>query len=107
MGVREAQLTRLAQRVDEFLREQVRVAAIYLFGSQVTGRTHEYSDIDLAVFSPDADDLGLLGRMKLGAGLQEACGDDIEPHFFPEWALHDPPEGSFAEHVITTGKRIV
>ncbi len=91
----------------DFLREQVDVTAVYLFGSQVTGETHEFSDIDLAVFSSDVDRLGLVGRMKLGARLQRDCSDDLEPHFFPEWALEDPPRGGFAEHVIKTGKRIV
>lgn len=91
----------------DFLREQIDVEAVYLFGSQVSGRTHEFSDIDIAVFSTDANELGLLGRMKLAARMQRACGDDLEPHFFPARALEDPPRGSFAEHVLKAGKRIV
>ncbi len=107
MAVEQDELSAVLNRVARFLDERIVVAALYLFGSQLTGHTHEYSDIDIAVFSPQADSLGLLGRTKLGAQLQGACGDDLEPHFFPEWALHDPPKGSFAEHVIKTGKRIV
>ena len=106
MAVEQDELTAMLNRAARFLDEHIAVAALYLFGSQLTGHTHEYSDIDIAVFSPQADTLGLLGRMKLGARLQQACGDGLEPHFFPEWALHDPPKGSFAEHIIKPGKRI-
>ena len=107
MAVEQDEMTALARAVARFLRAHMDVAAIYLFGSQVRGDTHEYSDIDIAIFSRDADQLGLIGRMKLGARLQQACGDIIEPYFFPAWALEAPPRGSFAEHVINTGRRMV
>lgn len=107
MVVGHARIDTVLSNTAAFLRDHVEVNAIYLFGSQVSGDTHEFSDIDIAVFSADADQLGMIGRMKLGAQVQRACGDDIEPHFFPAWALEEPPKGSFAEHVIKTGRRIV
>lgn len=107
MVAAQEQVKHSVEAAVEFLRQQIDITAVYLFGSQLSGGTHEFSDIDIAVFSADADELGLLGRMKLGARMQGACGDDIEPHFFPARALKDPPRGSFAEHVVKTGKRIV
>ena len=86
---------------------EVRVSAVYVFGSQVSGEAQELSDIDIAVFSPDVAQLGLLGRARLGTRVRMRVQRDLEPHFFPAWALHDPPRGSFAEHVIKTGRRIV
>ncbi|HCA48401.1 MAG TPA: hypothetical protein DEP45_13920 [Armatimonadetes bacterium] len=106
MAVERTQLDDLVGKAVRLLRERIRVDAVFLFGSQVTGETHEHSDLDIAIFSREADQLGLIGRMKLGARLQQACGDIIEPHFFPAWALEDPPRGSLAEHVIKTGRRM-
>ncbi|MFO8082320.1 MAG: nucleotidyltransferase domain-containing protein [Armatimonadota bacterium] len=107
MVAAQDQVTNSVEAAVEFLREQIDITAVYLFGSQVSGDTHEFSDIDLAIFSTDASELGLLGRMKLGARMQLACGDELEPHFFPARALEDPPRGSFAEHVLKEGKRII
>lgn len=90
-----------------FLREEIDVVAVFLFGSQVTGATHEQSDIDIAVFSPDTVALGLRGRANLAARLRLACGLELEPHFFPSSHLDDPSESSFARHIIETGRRIV
>ena len=107
MAVEQARVDELIQNAISFLRQRVRVSAAFLFGSQLTGETHEYSDIDIAVFSPDVQDMRLMDRIRVMTDLRLAEGLELEPHFFPEWALHDPPEGSFAEHVIKTGKRIV
>ncbi len=107
MAVEQDQLSDLIRRATDVLRERIRVSAVYLFGSHLSGQTHEYSDIDVAVFSPDVAKLGMLGRARLGTRVRLTCHRDLEPHFFPELALHAPPKGSFAEHVIKTGKRIV
>jgi len=80
---------------------------VILFGSQLTGRTHEHSDIDLAVFSRDISELRLVERANLAARLRLSCGLELEPHFFPETYLENPPEASFAEHIVKTGRRIV
>jgi len=107
VAVDQARLTQVIEDATAFLRGRIRVAAVYLFGSQLTGDTHEFSDIDLGVFSPDVQGMDLMSRVRLSTDLQMACSGDLQPHLFPEWALHDPPAGSFAEHVIKTGKRIV
>jgi predicted nucleotidyltransferase len=107
MVIEQADLEPLIKRAANVLADRVRVSAVYLFGSRVSGDTDEFSDIDIAVFSPDVEKLGLLGRARLGTSVRMKCHRDLEPHFFPARALEDPPKGSFAEHVIETGKRIV
>lgn len=100
----------VAQMIDEavcFLTDRLPVAAVIVFGSQVQGGAHEWSDVDLAVFSPCVAQMTLLDRVRLASELQIACGFELEPHFFPASALHDPAKGSFAAHVIRTGRRIV
>ena len=39
--------------IKELKRNKIKVAKVILFGSRASGRAHEYSDIDVAVVSPD------------------------------------------------------
>ena len=39
--------------VKELKREKIRVNKVILYGSRVSGKVHEYSDIDVAIVSPD------------------------------------------------------
>ena len=70
--------------VERFLavvRQQLHIDAAYLYGSQVAGMGKPWSDIDVAVISPDfSDDLfeERLKLMKMAANID----DRIEPHPF-------------------------
>ena len=39
--------------VKELRRRKIRVAKVILYGSRVSGKSHEHSDIDVAIVSPD------------------------------------------------------
>ncbi len=39
--------------VQELKRHRIKVAKVILYGSRVSGKAHEYSDIDVAIVSPD------------------------------------------------------
>ncbi|MFA4829726.1 MAG: nucleotidyltransferase domain-containing protein [Thermodesulfovibrionales bacterium] len=39
--------------VKELKRQRIRVTKVILYGSRVSGKPHEYSDIDIAIISPD------------------------------------------------------
>lgn len=39
--------------IDALKEANIKVEKVFLFGSYVFGNTHEYSDIDIAVISPD------------------------------------------------------
>jgi predicted nucleotidyltransferase len=79
------------------------IAAAYLYGSHVRGTATEWSDIDVAVVSPDfAGDLftAQLALMKLAARID----DRIEPRAFtPESFNEDNPLASVIQH---TGIRV-
>ena len=91
----------------EFLAGRIHLRALFLFGSHLHGKAGEWSDVDIAVFAPDVVGMKLLERAKLAADVQFACGLELESHFFPDTYLDDPPEASFAKHIIETGRRIV
>ncbi|NLO05303.1 MAG: nucleotidyltransferase domain-containing protein [candidate division WS1 bacterium] len=107
MVVEHDQVEEVVREAARRLSERIRVSAVYLFGSYAGGDADKFSDIDIAVFSPDVAELGLLGRARLGTRLRLGCHRDLEPHFLPDWTLARPPRGSLAEQVIRTGKRIV
>lgn len=39
--------------VKELKKHRIKVSKVILYGSRVSGKTHEYSDIDIAIVSPD------------------------------------------------------
>lgn len=90
-----AEISTAVQRsLREFLaavREDRRVTAAYLYGSEARGQAGSWSDIDVAIISPDfGDDLfaAQLALMKLAAKMDER----IEPRAFtPEsFNLNNP-----------------
>jgi predicted nucleotidyltransferase len=103
-----AEISVAVQRsVGEFLaavRKERRITAAYLYGSEARGQAGPWSDIDLAIISPDfADDLfaAQLALMKLAAKMDER----IEPRAFtPEsFNLNNP----LASVIQNTGIRII
>lgn len=103
-----AEISAAVQRsLREFLaavREDRRVTAAYLYGSEARGQAGPWSDIDVAIISPDfGDDLfaAQLALMKLAAKMDER----IEPRAFtPEsFNLNNP----LVSAIQDTGIRIV
>lgn len=91
----------------EYLRERIRIEAAYLFGSQLTGETHEYSDIDLAVFSPDVDTMDFFQRIRVQSELSLNCDSRLELHLYPSKALAEARPTNFAGYIVTHGKRLI
>ena len=103
-----AEISAAVQRsLREFLaavREDRRVTAAYLYGSEARGQAGPWSDIDVAIISPDfGDDLfaAQLALMKLAAKMDER----IEPRAFtPEsFNLNNP----LVSAIQATGIRII
>ncbi|MFB6265482.1 MAG: nucleotidyltransferase domain-containing protein [Candidatus Nanohaloarchaea archaeon] len=47
----------------QFLEEDDRVLAVLVFGSQVAGKAHERSDIDICIVAPDTDPMDVMGEV--------------------------------------------
>ncbi len=82
----------------------INISEVVLFGSQVKGTAHEWSDIDLAVVSQDFvgnyfDDNDKIRRAKLNTSY------DLEIHpYRPEDFTEDNP---FVQEILSHGIRIV
>ena len=96
----------VVESVEHFLtaaRRRLRIEAAYLYGSQVASAATRWSDIDLAVISPDFSDNLFQERLAL-MQLAAQIDDRIEPHpFTPErFNANDP----LASEVRRTGLRL-
>ncbi|HOO33986.1 MAG TPA: nucleotidyltransferase domain-containing protein [Thermotogota bacterium] len=85
------------------LKKHITIKMVILFGSWVNGNPDEYSDIDLAVFSPDfgkhkLKELQFLS--KLAWGIDES----IEAIPFSDKQLSDTNPTSFCANIIKTGE---
>ena len=77
-----------------------------LFGSYARGNPRPYSDIDIAIISPNFDRMSEIKAMQflsLGAKETDVL---IEPLSFPLKELKNLEKGSFLDHIVKTGKII-
>lgn len=94
------------RRALEYLRPRLDVRAAVVFGSRVEGRAGPFSDIDLAVFSPDVERMTLDQRVRVMADVRLHCDVDVELHLFSARALRESRKTNFAGYILETGKRI-
>jgi len=93
------------ERVTQYavvLAHELPVTKVILFGSYVTGNTHEYSDIDVAVVFHDvatADYLAVLRRLS-------ALSTPIDPMIEPHLLLEIGNNGGFLQEIERTGEVI-
>lgn len=75
----------------------------YLFGSHLTGKADEWSDIDLAVISPQIGSDRFEERVRL-TKIAKAIDDRIEPlPFSPDSFTPDAP---LVREILRTGQRV-
>jgi predicted nucleotidyltransferase len=96
----EEAISGFAQR----LQEGIRVEAIVLYGSYAHGRAHEWSDIDLAVISPDFEGVPMWKRQETIARLSIHRHRGIAPIGYPSSEYHNPGRHSFLREIIRTGR---
>jgi len=77
--------------ITKLIDKGIRINAVYLFGSYAKSKEHEWSDIDVAVISPDFTDSRLEERIRLTIIANE-IDSRIEPvPFRPNTFVSDDP----------------
>jgi len=107
MGEDQARVDGRIQRALGFLRRRLTISAAYVFGSYLRSGGQEYNDIDLAVFSPEAEHMSFWDRAEVFRDVKLDCDMDVELHLFPESALQHARPTNFVGHILATGRRIV
>ncbi|MSQ09825.1 MAG: nucleotidyltransferase domain-containing protein [Dehalococcoidia bacterium] len=88
----------------EHLKAGLRLEAVILYGSHARGSAHEWSDIDLAVISPDFENTALPKRQRAMANLTLDTDPLIAPLGYPSSEYHNPDPHSFLGEIIRTGR---
>ena len=96
-----AEVTEALDRFRAALAREVRVDRLVLFGSHAHGTADRWSDIDVAVISPDLSDPRY--AVPLMARLRVQIDPAISPMAFTPAEWQDCGEGSFAREVKRTG----
>jgi predicted nucleotidyltransferase len=81
------QIIKIVQEYAELIKDYFNVSKVVLFGSYVSGKTKEWSDIDVAVFLKDKPD-DLLAAESLLFKLRRTIDPRIEPIII--YDINDP-----------------
>ncbi len=97
----------LENAISDFIRrlqEGIRVEAVVLYGSYAHGTAREWSDIDLAVISPDFEGVAMWQRQETIAHFTVHRYRGISPIGYPSSEYHNPGPHSFLREIIRTGR---
>lgn len=87
----------------KYLQKQITVTEVILFGSYAYGTPHKYSDIDIAVISPDFENKDLSFKADIVSKTKINCSIDIDIHPFTKKSLKDARSTNFIGHIVKTG----
>ncbi len=106
MAGRTTSVELIAKRAVEEARKHIPVADAMIFGSQVDGTAHEWSDIDVAIFTPAAETWDVDTWLAVNRSIRKAMKFAVELHFFRARDLEGRPPSTFVGHILKTGKRV-
>jgi predicted nucleotidyltransferase len=86
------------------LSKAARVEAVILFGSYANGSPDEWSDIDIAVISPDFEGVEMSKRQRTISRATVEREPSLAPIGYPSSEYRNPGPHSFLREIIRTGK---
>ena len=89
----------------ETLRNHINIDKVILFGSWAKGNPSEFSDIDLAIFSPDFGE-NKLKELQLLSKLSWQVDETIEAVPYSSNELNNLEPASFVHEIIESGETI-
>ncbi len=102
MAKKHTTLETSIQRYINALKQKIKINKVVLYGSWAKGHSHEYSDIDLAIFSPDFGKNTLL-ELQLLSKLSWEIDESIEAVPYSIDKLINPELSSFVHEILKTG----
>ncbi|MBM4387338.1 MAG: nucleotidyltransferase domain-containing protein [Deltaproteobacteria bacterium] len=103
-ALQEKELSRIIAEFVNALEKKISVTRVVLFGSYARGMAKSYSDIDLAVFSPDIGKGKRVDEIAFLLGVARTVNSRIEPIPFSDEELHQRDERRFSRHICKVGK---
>lgn len=99
-------LAGIINQVLDYLKEKIHINEAFIFGSYVTGKPDKWSDIDLAIFSPDVEGWTIEQKAELATSVKLNCNTGIELHIFPLSALAEARPTNFYGYIIKNGRKV-
>jgi predicted nucleotidyltransferase len=99
--------TGLEQQIDDaihYLSKYFNIKQVILFGSQLSGRADSFSDVDLAVISPDFENKNYEEILNVFAGLAIKVSARIDIHPYTERDLLKARPTNFLGSIVKRGK---
>ena len=96
----------LARQAIDYLRPKVRVDQAILFGSHARGTADEWSDVDLAIVSPDFARMSHSELMDLLVEASLAVDPAVEIRAYTPRDLAEARPTNFLGHILAEGKRV-
>ena len=99
-----ADTAELVRRTIEYLRQRIRVRQAILFGSHARGDADEWSDVDLAVVSPDFARMNHPKLMDLLVEVSLAVDPSVEIRPYTPSDLKEARPTNFLGHILARDK---
>ena len=104
MGRKAVDLKKLVRSIVNYLNDYFKIEEVILFGSQLTGKAHAHSDIDLAVVSSDFEKKKLEDLLKVFSRLSIEISPGIDIHPFTPRDIKEARPTNFIGHILETGR---
>jgi predicted nucleotidyltransferase len=98
------ELDRIIAEFVALLSGAAQVEAVILYGSYVNGSPDEWSDIDIAVTSPDFEGVDMWKRQRTISRATVDRDPSLAPIGYPSSEYHNPGPHSFLREIIRTCK---
>ena len=98
------ELDRIIAEFVALLSGAAQVEAVILYGSYVNGSPDEWSDIDIAVVSPDFEGVDMWKRQRIISRATVEREPSLAPIGYPSSEYHNPGPHSFLREIMRTGK---
>ncbi len=93
----------VVRRTLDYLARRIRIQQAILFGSHACGQADQWSDVDLAVVSPDFARMGHQQRMNLLVEVALAVDPRVEIRAYTPRDLTAARPTNFLGHILATG----
>lgn len=87
-----------------FLKNKIELDYVILFGSFLNESQNEYSDIDIAIISPDFGRKTIEEKASLASEIKLHCDIDVEIHPFSNKDFSEARPTNFLGYIIDNGK---
>lgn len=99
-------INKIALQAVDYLKSYFNVKKVILFGSQLTGKADKFSDIDLAVISPDFKRKSPEELVTILSKISLFCDNAVEIHPYSLDDLKEARPSNFLGQILKLGKVI-